>query len=98
MITFYPRDIELWRSCPEFDLTQRGNILLAVKTKRDYKVFQKRSELIEFLKEFAQIKIDGGGIPLEITGPHDHSEFGPLTYNVQHWILLGWLTQTFTNE
>ena len=57
-----------------------------------------RIELIEFLKEFAQIKIDGGGIPLEITGPHNHSEFGPLTYNVQHWILLGWLTQTFTNE
>ncbi len=95
MIVFYPRDIELWRSCPEFDLTQRGNISLAVKTKRDYKVFQKRSELIEFLKEFAQIKIDGGGIPLEITGPHDHPELGPLTYNVHHWMLLGWLTTDY---
>ena len=93
MITFYPRDIELWRSCPEFDLTQRGDILLAVKTKQDYKVFYNRVELIQFLKDFGKVRLSEGRT-LEFTGPHEHHVLGTV-YNVTHWTLLGWMKDDY---
>ena len=93
MVTFYPRDIERWRSCPEFDLTQRGDITLAVKPKRDYKVFYNRAELIEFLKDFGGVKLTEGRT-LHFTGPYDHHVFGKV-YDVTHWLLLGWMKDDF---
>jgi hypothetical protein len=94
MITFFPCDDDHWRSCPEFDLTQRGNISLAVKTKRDYKVFQKRSELIEFLKEHGDVRLDDAHHPLEFTGPHVHVYYGIL-YDVRQRTLLGWMKEDY---
>ena len=46
MITFYPRDIGIWR--PHFDFTP--DITLVTKEKTNYKVFRNREEFISFLK------------------------------------------------
>ena len=90
MITFYPRDIGLWRNV--FDFSQRhGGITLECKPQKDRRVFHDRTELIEFLKEHS-VRLDDPMHPLEFTGPQEHHEFG-YVYTVSQFHLLGWIKE-----
>ena len=83
----------MWRK--DFDFSNRyGAITLVCKPQSDRKLFYKRDELIVFLKEHG-IRLDDLKHPLEITGPHDHVSFGPDTYNVIQWTLVGWLKDDY---
>lgn len=90
MITFYPRDIGLWRK----DFCFNKDITLTPKEKTDHKVFYDRDELIGFLKEHG-VRLDDIQNPLEITGPHNNERLGPNTYNVIQWSLLGWIKDDY---
>ena len=94
MITFYPRDINMWRTCPEFDLSQRDNILLLPLQKTHYKTFHDRPELIEFLKQYG-VRLDDPTLPLKFVGPEEHFRFGNV-YTVVQWSLVGWMKDDLT--
>lgn len=95
MITFYPRDIGMWRN--DFDFSERhGLITLVCKEKTHYKTFHDRDELIGFLKQHG-VRLDDANNPLEITGPHDNPMFGKDTYNVIQWSLLGWIKDNYVS-
>lgn len=90
MITFYPRDIGMWRK----DFCFNNDITLTPKEKTDHKVFYDRDELIGFLKEHG-VRLDDPQHPLEITGPHNNERLGPNTYNVIQWSLVGWIKDDY---
>lgn len=92
MITFYPRDIGMWRK--EFNFSDRHSITLAAKEYSDRKTFYDRDELIGFLKEHG-VRLDDPTNPLKITGPHTHYTLGPDTYDVIQWSLLGWIKDDY---
>jgi len=92
MITFYPRDIGMWRK--EFNFSDRHSITLEAKEYADRKVLYDRDELIGFLKEHG-VKLDDPNNPLRITGPHDNEWLGPDTYDVVQWSLLGWIKDDY---
>jgi hypothetical protein len=94
MITFFPRDIERWRSTDLFDFTRRPDISLSMSPKTDSVTFYNRAELIQFLKEHG-VRLDDAKHPLEFTGPNNHSTFGPGIYNVTQWTLLGWMKEDY---
>lgn len=90
MITFYPRDIGMWRK--DFDF--HPDITLIPKEKTNHKTFYDRDELIGFLKEHG-VRLDDPTNPLKITGPHTHHTLGPDTYDVIQWSLLGWIKDDY---
>lgn len=90
MITFYPRDIGLWRK--DFDF--HPDITLIPKEKTNHKTFYDRDELIGFLKQHG-VRLDDPTNPLKITGPHNHETLGPDTYDVIQWSLLGWIKDDY---
>ena len=93
MITFYPRDIGMWRK--EFDFSRRyGPITLECKTETDHKVFYNRNDFIDYLKEHG-VKLDDPNNSLLITGPHTNEMLGPDTYDVVQWSLLGWIKDDY---
>ena len=81
MITFYPRDIELWRDT--FKFTMPG-------IHGPSKVFYDRDDLLGFCKEHG-VRLDDAKNPFEITGPTDHPVFGQGTFTVKQWTCIGWL-------
>ena len=90
MITFYPRDIGLWRK--DFDFSQRhGSFTLECKKQTDCKNFYDRTELIKFLKEHG-VRLDDPNFPLEFSGPKEHSELG-YVYTVMQFHVLGWIKE-----
>ena len=93
MITFFPRDIERWRSTGLFDFTYRPVVSLSMRSS-DSITFYTRAELIEFLKEHG-VRLDDAKHPLEFTGPNEHATFGPGMYNVTQWTLLGWMKEDY---
>ena len=54
MITFYPRDLDIWKGYFDFSL----DITVAPKEKNFFKVFNDREELIAFLKAFGALPTD----------------------------------------
>ena len=93
MVTFYPRDIERWRSTDLFDFTCRPDVSLSMNPKSDSITFYTRAELIQFLKDHGGVNLTEGRT-LHFTGPYDHHVLGKV-YDVTHWILLGWMKDDF---
>ena len=74
MITFYPRDIGLWRE--DFDFSDHSN--------RPTKTFKDRDELSEFIDN----KMDDESFPVKfIEEPNHHFN---TTHIVHKWTVLGW--------
>lgn len=94
-VKFYPRDIEFWRSTEEYDFSKRLNKIstLECPQKEDYKVFDSRVELIEYLKERG-VRMDDPDNPLIFT-QENHHVFGKNTYTVIQWSLLGWCVDCY---
>ena len=90
MITFFPRDIGIWRN--DFDFSQiYGSITLECKPQSDRKVCYDRKELIEFMKSRG-VRLDDPKYPLEFIGPKEHHTFG-YVYDVVQFHLLGWIKE-----
>lgn len=89
MITFYPRDIGMWRN--DFDFNP--DITLTPKEKTNYKTFCDMEELIDFLKERG-VKLTDPNYPL-ITRLHNgtglHPTLGSGVSDVVQWTILGWV-------
>ena len=89
-ITFYPRDIGIWRQ--DFDFNP--DITLTPKQKTNYRLFHNRDELIGFCKDHG-VRLDDLANPFEIVGPIHHHVFGHDTYEVKQWTLLGWVKDSY---
>lgn len=95
MITFYPRDMAMWRE--EFDFTP--DITLTPKEKTDHKVFYDRDELIGFLKEH-RVRLDDPQHPLRIESVSNEicskgsNRQGELFVVIQ-WSVLGWIRDNY---
>lgn len=87
MITFYARDIGIWRE----DFCFTNDITLSPKEKTHYKTFYDRKELIEFMKSRG-VRMDDPAHPLQFTGPKEHHMLG-YVYTVIQWTLLGWVKE-----
>ena len=86
MITFYPRDIGLWRE--DFDFSDRANY--------PTKTFKDRDELSEFvLKKYG---MDDEEFPLKFL--ENESIYSPFdsTHTVHKWTVLGWMKETQDNQ
>jgi len=92
MITFYPRDIGLWRQ--DFDFTP--DITLVPKTKTNHVTFSDRDDLIGFCKQHG-VRLDDPENPFEILGPMNHPTLGPDTYVVKQWTVLGWIRDNYSS-
>lgn len=92
MITFYPRDIGMWRK--EFDFNQVITLLPGAKT--NYKVFSNQEEFFDFLKGYG-VHLDDPEFPLKIEDAPTISEFReiPGLQSVVQWSLLGWIKNDF---
>jgi hypothetical protein len=90
MITFYPRDIGLWRN--DFDFSP--DITLTPKSRTNHITFPDRDNLIGFCKQHG-VRLDDPENPFEILGPHQHPVLGPDTYTVKQWTVLGWLKDNY---
>jgi hypothetical protein len=92
MITFYPRDIGMWRK--EFNFNPP--ITLIPNQKTNYRTFRNQSEFFSFLKEHG-VKFDDQKFPLKIEDSPEASKIR----NVQglqaiiQWTLLGWIKNDF---
>ena len=76
MITFYPRDVGLWRS--DFDFSDRANY--------PTKTFKDRDELIKFVEN--KYGMDDPEFPLTfIEEPNHHFN---TTHIVHMWTVMGW--------
>ena len=84
MITFYPRNIGMWRNVFTFN-----DITLSVDNVQS-KTFYNRDELIEFLKQH-KVRLDDPKYPLELEGPYEHHVFGNCVYTVKQWTTIGWI-------
>ena len=92
MITFYPRDIGLWRG--HFDFAP--DITLTPKSKTNHQRFSDRDDLIGFCKQHG-VRLDDPENPFEILGPENHPTLGPDTYVVKQWTVLGWIRDDYTS-
>lgn len=92
MITFYPRDIGIWRNSNEFDFS--SSITLLPTAKRDYKAFVNREEFIEFLKKYG-VKLTDPKHPLrfETINGEIYGKTGMIA--VIQWRCLGWIKDDF---
>lgn len=81
MITFYPRDIGMWRTYFRFDDATYPS-----------KGFPNRDALIEFLKEHG-VRTDDEKYPLEITDPEHHAVLGENICDVIQWTVIGWISE-----
>lgn len=92
MITFYPRDIGMWRK--DFDFNPP--ITLTPKEKTDHKVFYNRDELFEFLKGYG-VRLDDPEFPLKIEDALTVSKLRniPGLQSVVQWSLLGWIKDDY---
>ena len=86
MVTFYPRDISLWRDYFSFD----NDITLLPKAKQSYKEFRNVAEFIEFIKGFG-VKLDDYKYPLAINET-DVVKGGLQAYSVIQWTFIGFIT------
>ena len=86
MITFYPRDIGLWRE--DFDFTKRPN--------GPSQTFKDRDELSEFIwKKWAEEP----EFPLKFI-ENDQAVWNPFdsTHIVHKWTVIGWMKETLDNN
>lgn len=90
MITFYPRNIGMWRK--EFDFNPPTT--LTPKEKTNYKVFHTHAEFREFLKDHG-VRVDDPEFPLMINFCGTHGALGDGVYEVIHWTLLGWIKDDY---
>ena len=91
MITFYPRDIEIWRSIFEFGV--RG-ITLEARPDTHRGHYRNRAEFIEFLKEHG-VRLDDAEYPLEFTKLDEPHISLNATHSVHQWSLLGWIKDDY---
>ena len=95
MITFYPRDIGMWRK--HFDFNPPITAIHHEKT--DHKGFLNREQFIEFLKEHG-VRLDDPMHPLRIESADTnvyqkgHDGQGELLIVVQ-WSVLGWIRDNY---
>jgi hypothetical protein len=89
MITFYPRDIGMWRKY--FDFSERP-VILAGDGKIRNKTFRDRKELIEFLKDFG-VRLNDPNYPLKFELCHSPERLGH--YSVIQWTCIGWIKDDF---
>ena len=87
MITFYPRDVGMWRTTFDFNLP----ITLTPKERTPRKNFATRVELIEFLKAHG-VRLDDPRYPLEFREA-DHHAFGR-HFAIIQWTLIGWCIES----
>lgn len=97
MITFYPRDIKMWRK--DFDFNPP--ITCIQHEKDDYKVFQNRDEFIQFLKPYlGERGVNDPEHPLRIESANPqvyckgHPQQGELFVVVQ-WSVIGWIRDDY---
>jgi hypothetical protein len=92
MITFYPRDIGMWRK--EFDFNPP--ITLIPNQKTDHRVFPSQSEFFDFLREHG-VRLDDPAFPLKIEDSPTVSRLRniPGLQSVVQWSLLGWIKNDF---
>lgn len=95
MITFFPRDIGFWRKTFDFSERYTGVYKLIAAPPKDRISFYDRDDLIGYLKEHG-VRLDDAENPLEILGPNNHEIFGPGTFTVKQWTVLGWLKDDYT--
>lgn len=88
-ITFYPRDIGLWRDYFSFG----NDITLTPKPATDHKVFESIQELIDFCKGFG-VRLDDPEHPFEILD-YVHTGRG-LMRTVKQWTVIGWMKEEYT--
>ena len=89
MLTFYPRDIGLWREYFSFN----NPVTLTTKPKNDHIVLKDREELIEFIKGFG-VKLDDYNYPLTIRET-DMVRGGLPAQAVTCWTVVGYITEDF---
>lgn len=82
MITFYPRDIGLWRDT--FDFSTSSFSLVGTS-----KEFKDRDDLIGFCKNHG-VKLDDPNYPFQILGPDQSAVLGEV-FTVYQWTVLGWI-------
>lgn len=87
MITFYPRDVGMWRTTFDFNLP----ITLTTKERTPKKEFYTRSELIEFLKAHG-VRLDDPTYPLTFKDVELHHAYGYVSAVIQ-WTLIGWISE-----
>lgn len=92
MITFYPRQLNMWNK--DFDFTQV--ITLLPGAKRDHKTFYNQEEFFEFLKSYG-VRLDDPEFPLRIEDAPTISELRkiPGLQSVVQCSLLGWIKNDF---
>ena len=85
MVTFYPRDIGMWRQDFEF-----GSLL----TNRPSKTFHDRAELIEFLKQHG-VRMDDYENPLRFEVWDGINPSGSVNnvHVVVQWTVIGWIKE-----
>jgi hypothetical protein len=89
MITFYPRDIGIWRKDFTFDY-ERG-ITLEASNNKQTGSYKDRAEFIEFLKSRG-VRLDDHEFPLKIEKLDEPNyKFKYATHTVTQWSLLGWI-------
>jgi len=88
MITFYPRDIGLWRNT--FNFNTRS--IYGIDT--PCKFFYDRNELIEFCKKHG-VRLDDPNNPFEILNDFSNPVLGDGTFVVKQWTVIGWLKDNY---
>lgn len=83
LVTFYPRDIGMWRKTFNFDDRT---------IEYPCKQFIDRTELIEFLKQHG-ITIDGEPYPLQFNAGCPVRDGRNLTHTVIQWTTIGWISE-----
>lgn len=90
MITFYPRDIALWRDHFDFD----PPITLTLKEKTNLKVFRNHTELKEFLKAYS-VKFNDVDHPVEFIGPKFNHFYDKYMYTIKSTTVVGAFTDDY---
>ena len=92
MITFYPRNIGIWRK--EFEFNPGITLLPCAKT--NYKVFRNQEEFFDFLKGY-RVRLDDPEFPLKIEDDPTISELREISglQSVVQWSLLGWIKDDY---
>ncbi len=92
MITFYPRDLAMWRE--DFDFNPP--ITLVTHQKTNYRVFRDQDEFFDFLKHHG-VRLDDPKFPLIIEDDPSISKIRniPGLRSVVQWSLIGWIKNDF---
>lgn len=93
MITFYPRDIAMWRR----EFTFAHDITLTTKQPTTHRTFYDESELFDFLKAHG-VRMDDVHNPLQFIkhgGTGHHHSLGDGVFDVVQWTLIGWVKNDF---